>query len=83
MKIKGLKSKVEQVTFEGDKHPNYGSVITLNWNDLKAMAEARFPELDDRVISIKVTERGLDFYHSNIFTVGEGMKFLKKVRGGK
>lgn len=62
-KIKGLRSKVEQVTFVGKEHPTCGTVRTFSWEELKAVVERRNPTI--KVISFKVTPSGLYCYHED------------------
>lgn len=77
-----LKKTNVQVTFEGDKHPTSGCVFGFTWYDLKLAIESRLPA-DDRVISFKITDRGLDVYHDKLMTVGEGLEIHSKITGRK
>lgn len=59
MKIKGLKSTVKQITFEGDKHPTCGVVSTYSWQELAAHLGKKN---DDKVVSFLIEPRGLSVY---------------------
>ncbi len=89
MKIKGIKSIVSQVTFKGDKHPNTGSVFTLDWYELKNWIELHLNTKDkynkdqspDQVISLKISPRGLEVYHENIQHMAQHYTFRERLLG--
>lgn len=82
MRLKGLKKREVRVTFEGDKHPTSGCVFGFSWDDLKLAIESRLPA-DDKVISFRITEHGLDVYHDKLMTITEGLEIHSKITGRK
>ena len=72
MKTKGIKDKEVQVTFEGN-HPTSGCVMGFTWKELKFMFEKNFSG-SGYVLSIKVTERGVDVYGTKIQEVRSHME---------
>jgi hypothetical protein len=80
MKTKGLRKLKAQITFEGTQHPTSGCVFGFNWHDIKRTIENRLPA-GDRVLSIKVTDWGIEVYHDKLMTVTEGLAIHKKVTG--
>lgn len=71
MKIKGSKSKVEQVTFLGDEHPRGGVVSTFTWQEL---AEHLGNRNKNKVISFRIEELGLTVYWDNGSMLGKRSK---------
>lgn len=71
MKIKGLRSVVEQVTFEGDTHPTTGVVSTFTWGELAKHLELRN---NDKVISFRVGPDGLTVYWKDGSVLGRATK---------
>lgn len=61
MKIRGLKNKSVQVTYDGE-HPSCGTVFTLRWELVKSLIEQNFKNKNDKVVSIKVHDGGLDIF---------------------
>jgi hypothetical protein len=59
MKIKGLKSKVTQVSFE-EIHPTTGLVTTITWERLARHLEKQNKGL--KIRSFRVTSSGLDTF---------------------
>jgi hypothetical protein len=64
IKIKGLRSKVEQITFIKDKHPTTGLVSTFSWTSLKNILDKHAA---NSVESIKIHANGIDVFWKNYF----------------
>lgn len=61
MKVKGLKSKVEQITFEGD-HPTSGLVSSEPWHRLRNLIAAHYKDQAANIVSFKITPSSLEIY---------------------
>ncbi len=66
MKIKGAKSTVKQVTFEG-KHPSNGIMNTIVWYKLRNILSAHYKNQPDNILSFKITPIGLAIFYKDFF----------------
>lgn len=61
MKIKGLKTQVKQITFEGE-HPTNGCISIEPWHRLRNLIASHYKKQPTDIISFKITPSSLEVY---------------------